>query len=354
MLGCQPDKVGPKQESNQPNIGAIGENEHPMLDPTCSDTAYMRLKSANDSYKVNYCGLVPCAPGQPEWGSVMVVNGVDSMAVYFTMALGWFIDASQSQFSLSSNFSLNTVTGRPEVTNDFISADVNPLANKWALFVDKTNIEKDANNCFACALNLTVVKTSFFGGVQQGSQRLLWGSNPNWNVAGSKFESNSEFLLPWCWQNCAPAWPAADTVCVAAYAGLPGNAGCATLTPDVTGATAPITYAWSSGETSASLTACPTATTNYGVSVTDANGPFSVTEYTVNVVDAGCRSGNSPQHKVLVCHIPPGNPNNPQEICIDWNGVPAHVARFRAPGSNPRHGHDSGCEIGRCGSNPCD
>ncbi len=38
--------------------------------------------------------------------------------------------------------------------------------------------------------------------------------------------------------------------------------------------------------------------------------------------------------KVLVCHIPPGNPENVQEICISQNAVAAHLAH--------------GCFVGSC------
>ena len=31
-------------------------------------------------------------------------------------------------------------------------------------------------------------------------------------------------------------------------------------------------------------------------------------------------------HKVTICHFPPGNPANMQTITIDWSAVPAHVA----------------------------
>jgi hypothetical protein len=227
---------------------------------------------------------------------------------------------------------------------------VNPLVNRWTLYVHKRDITMSPSRMFSMAMNVTVAKVSFLGGVDNRSRRVLWASNPVWNVAGGTRQSAGEHLMPWQWSQC---WPQADTACAVAYAGLPGSNGCAALTPSVAGAVAPISYAWASGQTNASISACPSANTTYRVSVTDANGPFSVTDFQVNVVDASCRSGNSPQHKVWVCHIPPGNPNNPQEICIDWNGVPAHVARFRAPGSNPNQGHNSGCEIGRCGSNPC-
>jgi hypothetical protein len=206
------------------------------------------------------------------------------------------------------------------------------------------------------ALNLTVARASFLGSVIPASVRSLWAVNPEWDVTGSQFASSSPYILNWCWQGCPPAWPAPVDVCAVAYTGLNGNSGCTTITPDVTGATGTLTYAWDNGATSSSLSVCPTANTTYRVSVSDANGPFSVTDFNVNVIDASCRAGNSPQHKVKVCHLPPGNPANQQDICIDWSGVPAHVARFRPLGANGlpiNQGHDSGCEIGECGSNPC-
>jgi hypothetical protein len=41
----------------------------------------------------------------------------------------------------------------------------------------------------------------------------------------------------------------------------------------------------------------------------------------VEAVDVHCG-----KKKVLVCHIPPGNPNNSQTICINENALPAHFA----------------------------
>jgi hypothetical protein len=34
----------------------------------------------------------------------------------------------------------------------------------------------------------------------------------------------------------------------------------------------------------------------------------------------------SSDRKVLICHIPPGNPENRHEIIVDFHAVPAHVA----------------------------
>ncbi|XZF12514.1 hypothetical protein ACTHGU_12035 [Chitinophagaceae bacterium MMS25-I14] len=49
------------------------------------------------------------------------------------------------------------------------------------------------------------------------------------------------------------------------------------------------------------------------------------------------RCGNDDK-KVLVCHIPPGNPDNAHEICIGEEAVPAHL--------------DHGDKLGSCVSTP--
>jgi hypothetical protein len=349
LWSCTADKVAPKGEA--PTLGKFGENPHPIMNPGCSDTAFMRLQSTDGSFKVNNLS----GANQPDWGSVYILNGNDSIGIYITMATGQMIDFAKSRLDIASNFSFDS-NGRPVTINDFQAIDVNPLVNKYALFLNKNDISKDANNCFAIALNLTILRASFLGTVIPGSVRNVWAYNTQWDNAQSQFASPSPYLLNWCWELCPPVWPEPVAVCAKAYTGMPGNNGCASISPDVTGATGTLTYAWDNGSTAASLTVCPTATTTYRVSVSDANGPFSVTDFNVNVADVNCRAGNSPHHKVRVCHIPPGNPANQQNICIDWSGVPAHVERFRPLGSNGlpvQMGHNSGCEIGVCGSNPC-
>ena len=43
--------------------------------------------------------------------------------------------------------------------------------------------------------------------------------------------------------------------------------------------------------------------------------------FAVSTVVAGGNAG-----KVTICHFPPGNPENFQEITVDWSAVPAHVS----------------------------
>lgn len=44
---------------------------------------------------------------------------------------------------------------------------------------------------------------------------------------------------------------------------------------------------------------------------------------TIDVPVVTCGNGK----KVLICHTPPGNPENPQTICISPNALPAHLAQ---------------------------
>ena len=120
---------------------------------------------------------------------------------------------------------------------------------------------------------------------------------------------------------------AQDTVTV--YFGYEPLA-CAALQANATGA-APLTFLWSTGATPAQVLACDEVSTWYYVSVTDAAGCTSTDSVFVNVVDVHCGNNNN---KVLVCHIPPGNPANAHTICISENGVPAHLAH--------------GCRLGAC------
>lgn len=37
-------------------------------------------------------------------------------------------------------------------------------------------------------------------------------------------------------------------------------------------------------------------------------------------------SADPKDHKVVICHIPPGNPDNQHTIVVDYHAVPAHLA----------------------------
>jgi hypothetical protein len=355
LTSCQQDNVDPNADkSGLSNLLIDAEDPHPLPDPVCSGFDTIRLVSEDGSFQVNYCGSygttpIPCPETTQDWGYVEILNGRDVMMCNFTMAIGWFIDIAQSKFSTvgTSQFDQN---GLPIIASDWLPTDIDPVVNKWQLTLPLADLPSP---CFDMLLNLTVVKLNFFSGVDANSVTSLWGHNGEWSQTTTGRASMSPYVMPWCPTVCPGDLPAPDSSCIVAYPGLPGGAGCVDLSPDVSGAVGTISYEWNNSATSAAINVCPSADIDYTVTVTDANGPYSVTVFNVVAQDIICTPGNRPSPKVLVCHVPPGNPSNVQTICIDWSGVPAHVEAYRTPEMNPNHGHDSGCHIGPCNSTPC-
>jgi hypothetical protein len=370
LTGCSPEGVGPGEDSNAPALsGAIGD-PHPFLDTVCQNADTMFLVREDDgSPIINKCfgpipgrpgsypaGVMrPCTPAEEfKWGYLEMVEGYFADTGYidcnFTMAPGWYCDRNNWQFSIASSFQFDN-NGIPLVTNDWSSNVVRPLDSRWQLRV-KTTVLPDP--CYAVALRVTAVKLNLFGAILNGSSTVLWGRNRNWNVPGSAANSPSQWLQTFCPLRCleTPPPPPVDSSCVPLIGGAVGYSNCATIAANTTGLTGNLTYQWSTGATTPSVNVCPTATTTYSVTISSNGTPAKINAITVNYLSAACGNGNG-SAKVWVCHVPPGNPSNVQDICISVNALPAHVERFRAPGSNPNQGHDSGCEIGRCGSNPC-
>ena len=67
----------------------------------------------------------------------------------------------------------------------------------------------------------------------------------------------------------------------------------------------------------------PGETKIYTVTVTDAYGCEDTDDVVVEVMDVRCGKKNK---KVLICHVPPGNPGNAHTICVSANAVPDHLA----------------------------
>jgi hypothetical protein len=97
---------------------------------------------------------------------------------------------------------------------------------------------------------------------------------------------------------------------------------CTDLSVLISGGTAPYETTWSSGDDSETITVCPESTQAYSVTVTDAIGQSVEDQITVQVIDVRCGNNNN---KVSICHIPPGNPDNPQNICVSVNAVEDHL-----------------------------
>ncbi len=100
------------------------------------------------------------------------------------------------------------------------------------------------------------------------------------------------------------------------------NGGSITLNASASNATS---YSWNTSpvQTTASITITQPGT--YCVTAYDASGcPSDVPACTtVNTASVAC--GHNGQ-KVILCHVPPGNPANPQTLCIAPSAVPAHLA----------------------------
>ena len=88
------------------------------------------------------------------------------------------------------------------------------------------------------------------------------------------------------------------------------------------------TYLWSpaiglSDPTISNPLASPLATTTYTVTFTDENGCLNSDMVTVTAIDVRCGKN---MDKVLICHIPPGNPGKAKTLCIGFDDVANHLA----------------------------
>jgi hypothetical protein len=123
------------------------------------------------------------------------------------------------------------------------------------------------------------------------------------------------------------------------------------LCTNVTGGTPSYTYSWSpaaglSNPNISNPVASPTGTTTYFLLVTDHNGHTASLSITINVLPLSSLvcSGSGHTSKYRVCHIPPGNPSNPQNLCISASALNAHLS-----GGTGHHN----CHLGYCGEQLC-
>jgi len=129
-----------------------------------------------------------------------------------------------------------------------------------------------------------------------------------------------------------------------------------TLSSTVSGGSA-TAYSWS-GPAGLSCTTCASpvfTTTSEGIyeftlTVTFTNGCTTTCSITICVLDIIVPGSKG--KKVYLCHVPPGNPNNPQTLSVNLNAVPAHVPGHPldhlgrcdqyCPGNGPQGGEGTG------------
>ena len=113
------------------------------------------------------------------------------------------------------------------------------------------------------------------------------------------------------------------------------------------GPTYTYTYSWAgasnmlSSATSGSPVFTPTAAGSYTFTVTTTNNYGCVTTCSISICVSDIRVPGTNGSKVYVCHLPPGNPGNPQTLSISVNAVPAHL------------GNHTGDKLGTCDQKPC-
>jgi hypothetical protein len=98
-------------------------------------------------------------------------------------------------------------------------------------------------------------------------------------------------------------------------------------------------------QVSNTLEVCPSTTTSYSCSVTNAAGCVSSQSGTVTIqssnVASGCQAGNSPPHKINICHFP-GQKGNDKSQCIAIEGF--------INGHCPHHPTDYATSSSTCGA----
>jgi hypothetical protein len=123
-----------------------------------------------------------------------------------------------------------------------------------------------------------------------------------------------------------------------------------TLQAAVPSINGPYTFSWSgsaglSSTTSAAPVFAPTKAGTYTFNVTAKNAKNCTSTSSITICVRDVRvldiNGKWDGKKVYVCHLPPGNINNPQILSVSLNAVPAHV---------PLHGGDG---LGKSCSQPC-
>ncbi|RKS50548.1 putative secreted protein (Por secretion system target) [Gillisia mitskevichiae] len=94
---------------------------------------------------------------------------------------------------------------------------------------------------------------------------------------------------------------------------------------EISGGRGEYMYSWSTGETTETISVCPSETTEYTLVITDSNGCTAEDSVVVTVQDVACGNGNG-QDKVQLCF-------NGKSLCVAMPAVEAHLRKGAILGS---------------------
>jgi hypothetical protein len=199
------------------------------------------------------------------------------------------------------------------------------------------SLGNDRNVCIVNGQSCTTITPTISGGTPPYTYE--WSSSSNVGVistAASLSVCPTQNMRYYVTVTDATGSVARDEVYITRSASPVANAGtdkikyttygpsCVSLSGSATGGTAPYTYAWSSGASTASASVCPNATTTYTLNVTDSKGCASSDQAVVTVRNISC--GNN---KVWMC-------KNNVSSCVNNNQVANKL--------------NNGWVLGQCGS----
>lgn len=163
----------------------------------------------------------------------------------------------------------------------------------WVIYSNYTNewwacIDGGCGPVQSTCISFSVVTQNLPGKIVAGGAEAANIIVPPWGCNG---QPDMEVNLGNCLGRTADAGP--DQTVYVGWA----PAQCATLSGSAAGGLAPYTYAWSTGATTASINVCPSTTTTYTLTTTDALGCTATDQVTVTAQNVTCGNG-----KILVCH----------------------------------------------------
>ena len=194
--------------------------------------------------------------------------------------------------------------------------------------------------------NISVSPSTFNCGNIGNNQVTLTVTDVNGNVSTTTATVNVVGVVPTCSVSSAPRNNGTVIGSTNTYAAvnqmfLGYGAQSMNITCTATGG-GPFTYSWTgtslNNYTVANPVFTPTTAGNYTLTctITNAYGCQSTCNITICVINAVGNGGNANNPKVLLCHFPPGNSNNPQTLSISVNAVQTHL------------GQHSGDRLGSC------